>query len=119
LTEDDVVVERVEHDGMVEWCRVVDEHHLRGIDVSQEDGAEGEWSVGAYVMEYVRDDPLEDELPDLMDAALAAVPGVEEAYSDERGSWFVSGDVDPIDLLRAGARVVDALLDRTRPFAER
>jgi hypothetical protein len=117
MAEDDGdEIRRVEHDGMVEWQRVVDENHLRGVETSSEDGEV--WEVGVYVMEYVRDGPLEDELPDLITAALAAVPGVEEAAPEDRGLWLVTGDVDPADLVRAGGRAVDSVLDRTRALYE-
>jgi len=50
-----------------------------------------------------------------MVAELSAVAGAEEAYDEDRGSWTVIGDIDPVQPVWAGSRVVDGLLDRTRP----
>lgn len=79
----------------------------------------GRWQVGVYVMEFVREDPLESELRRRIAAALESVEGVETAQREDREVWFITGTPSGAALVRAVAEVVDDLADQTRPYAGR
>ncbi len=104
-----------EVDGEEEWVRETDDDDVLGVDaVKLEDADEWPWQVIIAVAEFVREDPLEDELRREMAAALRAVPGVTDVAEEDREVWIVNGQPSGEDLVRAAARVVDRLAPRTR-----
>ncbi len=81
-----------EVDGEEEWVRETDDDDVLGVDaVKLEDADEWPWQVTIAVAEFVREDPLEDELRREMDAALRAVPGVADVEEEDREVWIVNG----------------------------
>jgi hypothetical protein len=89
----------------------------RGVESTRIDEIGG-WQVTVWVMEFVREDPLETEIRRRIGAALRAVEGVITAEEEDREAWFVTGTPSGRELTEAVARVVDELADKTRPAIE-
>ncbi len=86
-------IERVpddETDAAEAWQRLTDDPEIRGIEVSRHPDAEG-WQVYVWVAEFLREDPLEAEFRQRMNAALGAVEGVASVAEEDREVWFVTG----------------------------
>jgi hypothetical protein len=95
------------------WQRLTDEPEVRGVDAAWV--AEiGGWQVSAWVMEFIRADPLETELRQRAVSALAAVDGVIDVGAYDQESWLVTGTPSGRALTEAVAQVVDDLADRAR-----
>ncbi|MFA9430813.1 hypothetical protein [Egicoccus sp. AB-alg2] len=62
----------------------MDDDDLRAVEAIRYDAGPWTWQVGVAVAEFRRDDPLEDELRQGVEAALAAVPGVTEVAEEDR-----------------------------------
>ena len=104
-----------EVDGEAAWERLTDDPDVRGVEAVKLGGVrEWTWQVGVFVAEFLRDDPLEDELRQGMDEALRAVPGVADVAEEDREVWIVDGDPSGEALARAAAAVVDRLAPRAR-----
>ena len=97
------------------WERETDDEGVRGVGADLI-GFAGGWNVTVSVMEFIREGPLEGELRRRIAAALRSVEGVETAEEMDREVWFVTGAPAGEALVRAVARVVDDLADRTRPY---
>lgn len=100
-----------------EWTREIAdprESDLHGVDAVKLRDGDGQWQVTAYVMEFIRDVPLEDTLRTRIPAALRAVPGVIEVAEDDREVWSVHGSRSGPALVDAVARVVDELAPQAR-----
>ena len=96
---DDVVTEA--------WERVSDEPDIRCVDAGYLERY-GYWSVGVAVMEFVREgDAPYDGLRESIEAALAAVQGVDEVQREDNEVWVVRGTPSGRELTAAVARVVD------------
>jgi hypothetical protein len=117
VTDEILPVPADETDAAEAWERLTDEPDVRGVGVARPDD-DGDWAVVVWVMEFVRDDPLEDELRQRIEAALAQVGGAATVEEEDRECWVVSGTASGPDLIAAAARVVDDLADRTRPFVD-
>jgi len=72
------------------WERLTDEPDIRGVEAARIDEIDG-WQVTVWVMEFVREDPLEDEYRQRMARTLRAVSGVTSAEEQDRETWFVTG----------------------------
>ena len=106
-----------EVDGEEAWERLTDDPDVRGVEaVKLEASGDWAWQVGVFVAEFVRDDPLEDELRQGMDTALRAVPGVTDVAEEDREVWIVDGAPAGEALVRAAAAVVDRLAPRAREY---
>ena len=101
-----------------EWLRETGEPGIRGVNVCRVDEIGG-WQVMVWVMEYVREDPLESELRERITTALRDVTGVTSAGEQDRETWFVTGAPSGKALVEAAARVVDDLAGRTRAHVGR
>ena len=101
-------------DGLEAWQRLTEEPDVRGVEAIRLDDAEWPWIVSVWVMEFVREDPLESELRDAMLAALRRVEGAAAVAEEDREVWIVAGTPSGEALVRAAAEVVDAMADRTR-----
>jgi hypothetical protein len=66
------------------------------------------------VAEFLREDPLEAEFRQRMNAALVSVEGVASVAEEDREVWFVTGTASGPAVSCAAARVVDELAERTR-----
>ena len=113
----DIEVERIEpadEEILEEWSRVTEDPDLLGVSAVRMDNGEWPWQVYVSVMEFIREEPLESELPAAIQAALAAVPGVREAAHEDRETWIIKGDVDGPSLVRAASAVVDLYSPRAR-----
>lgn len=95
------------------WERLTDDPDVRGVEVARVDEAGG-WQVTVWVMEFLREDPLETEVRRRMAAALRAVGGVTSADEQDREIWLVTGTPSGEALARAAAQVVDEMADRAR-----
>lgn len=73
-----------------------------------------QWLLTVAVAEFVRGDPLGARPRTRLDAALRAVPDIEDVAGEDREVWVA--DVSGEALIRASASVVDALADEVRPF---
>lgn len=115
---DEIRVGRDDGDETVStWMRVFDdesEQMLRGVNATLVDDLDTPWpwQVGCSVAEFVREEPLEGELRRGIDQALRQVEGVTDVTEEDREVWVVAGSPKPEDLVRAAARVVDALEPR-------
>jgi hypothetical protein len=67
------------------WQRLTDDPEIRGVEVirSKSNGP-WQWSVTIWVMEFIREDPLETEFRQAMAAELRAVAGVARVRRIER-----------------------------------
>ena len=114
------VVRRVpadEVDGVEGWDRLTNEPELRGIEaIRNESEGPWQWSVTVWAMEFVREDPLEQELRAAIAGALARVPGVTRVAEEDREVWVVDGVPSGEALVEAAAGAVDALVDRVRIY---
>jgi hypothetical protein len=115
VTEEIRQIEPDDDEIQEEWIR--DAEPGRTVSANRVDEIGG-WQVAIWAMEYVRSDPLETELRQRILAALRSVNGVRTAEEQDREQWFVTGSPSGRDLVDAGARVVDNLADRIRPYAE-
>jgi hypothetical protein len=98
-----------------EWLRETDERDLRAVDACRIDSLGG-WQVSAWVMEFIRSDPLESQYRRLITNALLGVSGVTSADEQDREMWFVTGTPSGESLVEAVARVVDELADQARAY---
>ena len=97
------------------WERLTDDHDIRWVGAQKITlGEFPYWSVGVAVAEFLREDPLESDLRQQMDAALRAVDGAETVWEEDREVWGVTGSVSDEALVRAAASVVDHLAERAR-----
>jgi len=104
-----------EVDGAEGWERLTDEPEVRGVEATRHDvDNEWTWSVWVWVMEFIREDPLESEIRDAILAALFAVRRVTAVAEEDREVWIVAGEPSGEALVRAAADVVDAFADRAR-----
>jgi hypothetical protein len=117
VTDEILPVPADETDAAEAWERLTDEPDVRGVGAARPDD-DGDWAVVVWVMEFVRDDPLEDELRQRIEAALADVGGAVTVEEEDRECWVVSGTASGPELIAAAAGVVDDLADRTRPFVD-
>jgi hypothetical protein len=103
--------------------RLTDEPEIRGVGAMRHEDDEWPWSVDSWVMQFVREEPLESEIRHAMIATLWAVPGVTAVAEEDREVWIVAGNPSGEALVRAAARVADAFADRARthigPLARR
>lgn len=97
------------------WERLTDDPEVRGVGSTRIDEIGG-WQVTVWVMEFVREDPLETELRQRIGAALRAAEGVVTVDEEDREVWFVTGTPSGKELTEAAARVVDELAGETRAF---
>jgi len=105
-----------EVDGEEAWERLVDDDpEVYNVEAIRGDD---EWQVTVWVAEFLRDDPLEDEMRQGMDKALNAVPGVTEVIEEDREIWAVSGTPSGEALARAAAGVIDGLADRAKAYID-
>jgi hypothetical protein len=66
--------------------------HVHGVEASKHMGARKfAWHVTVWVMEFVRDEPLEGELRRRVGAALRKVSGVKKVAEEDREVWVVDG----------------------------
>jgi len=102
-----------------DWQRLTDEPDIRGVEVirSKTTGP-WQWSVTVWVMEFIREDPLESEIREAMAADLRAVPGVSRVTEEDREVWVVDGSPSGEMLTQAAAGVVDRFADRAREHYE-
>jgi hypothetical protein len=70
------------------WERLTDDPEVRGVETARIDEIGG-WQVTVWVMEFVRQDPL--EIRRRIGAALRAVERVIMADEEDREVWFVTG----------------------------
>ncbi|NDU75007.1 hypothetical protein GWI34_20585 [Actinomadura sp. DSM 109109] len=96
-----------------EWLRKTDEPDVRAVSASMHRSGHW-WSVSAWVMEFIRTDPLESELRRRIAEALSGVSGVTGVEEEDREVWTVTGDPGGRALVEAVAEVVDDLAPRTR-----
>ena len=107
-----------ELDGEEAWLRVTGDPDVRGVEAVRLADGDRPWQVIAFVAEFLRVDPLEDELGQAMPEALLAVPGVTAVVEDDREAWIVSGEPSGEALVVAAAGVVDRLADRARAYID-
>jgi hypothetical protein len=99
------------------WERLTDDPEVRGVATARIDEIGG-WQVTVWVMEFVREDPLETELRQRIGAALRGAKGVLTVDEEDREVWFVTGNPPGKELTEAVARVVDELAGDTRAFVD-
>jgi hypothetical protein len=100
------------------FARDVDDPELLGVEVYPCGAASWTWEITVWVAQYLREDPLENELRRDVEAALTAVPDVAEVAHEDREVWLVRGGADGGELVRAVAAVVDALAPRAEEYLE-
>lgn len=96
-----------------EWIRKTDEPDLRAVSASRL-RVGPLWNVSAWVMEFIRTDPLESELRRRIADALNGVSGVTSVEEEDREVWAVTGTPTGKALVEAVAQVVDDLAPQTR-----
>ena len=103
------------------WTRVIDHVHtreLRGVDACKlaDHGLRETWHVAVDLMEFLRDDPLEQEVRARVRSALGAVSGVSAVWEADRQLWAIQGDPSGRELVAAVATVLDAVAGRSRAW---
>ena len=98
-------------DDVQTWSRFVGDG-VRGVSVGTP--GDGTWNVSVSVAEFLRADPLEAEMRSLVMQAIRGVPGVDDAYEEDREVWVVIGNPAGEELLSAVGDAVDALAPRAR-----
>lgn len=103
-----------------QWQRLTDDPGIRGVEVIHRLKTDGpwQWSVTVWVMEFIREDPLETEIREAIAAELRAVPGVERVSEEDREVWVVDGSPSGEELTRAAAKVVDRFAKRSQEHCE-
>jgi hypothetical protein len=102
---------------MPEWVRPTDEPDMRDVSLVSEESDKRQWPLTVSAAEFVRGDPLEARLRTRLDAALRAVPDIEDVAEEDREVWVAEdADVSGEALIRAYPSMVDALADEVRPF---
>ena len=95
-------------DGREEWVYAPgDDTRMVGVLHLDDD----HWQVDVAAAEFVRAEPLESRMRQAVIDALTGVPGVEEAYEEDRECWTVIGSPSGEALVRAVAATTDALAD--------
>ena len=104
------------------WSRDIAEPKVsqyHGVEAVKSRTGKWPWQVGVWVMEHIRDVPLEDELRHRIIAALRAVPGVVEVIEGDRELWLVRGEPKGLALVDAVAPVVDELAPQAKQEVQR
>jgi hypothetical protein len=108
-----------EVDGEEAWYRLTTDPDVRGVEaVRHRASCTESWQVVPYVAEFLRVDPLEDELSAGMLAALRAVSGVTSLEEEDHEVWIVGGTPSGEALVRAAAGVVDSLAAQARAYID-
>ena len=89
-----------------EWLWGQDDDLLMVGALAPEDDEDDGWQVTLSCLEFVRAEPLESRLRDAVEAALAAVDGVEEVHEEDREVFLVIGSPDGRALVAAVATVM-------------
>ena len=101
---------------MPEWKRPTDEPDVRDVSLVSDESEKGQWLQTVATAGFVRADPLEAPLRTRLDAALRAVPGIEDVAEEDREVWVVEdANVFGEERIRASASMVEALADEVRP----
>lgn len=105
-----------------EWHREIAQprdRDLHGVDATKWRTGQWPWHVSVYVMQFIRDVPLEVELRRRIIAALRAVPGVTDVAEEDREVWMIRGEPSGAALVDAVAPIVDELAPKAREEIER
>ncbi len=100
-----------------EWIRETDEPEVRNVGASK--WPDGGWQVSVWVAEFVREEPLESRLRQLLAEKLRDVSGVTSVSEEDREVWHVEGSPNGAELVRAAAVAVDSLADEIRVQMDR
>jgi len=93
------------------------ERSIHGVEaLRHRESSNWPWRVGVWVMEHVRDVPLEGELRRRIAEALRAVPDVVEVIEEDREVWAVRSVPEGQELVVAVAAVLDALDAELRAY---
>lgn len=93
---------------------------VRGVEVSKWGDEHGRphWNVTLWAAEFLREDPLVNEMDRGIDAALRAVDGVTDVEHVDTEMWYVHGTPSGYELTRAAADFVDDSADLWSAFIE-
>jgi hypothetical protein len=94
-----------------EWKRVTEDQDILGVNASRTNDSTWPWTVYINAAEFIRTEPLQSELHQLITDALNSIPGVIMAVHSDREVWVVQGDVSGEALIRSCAEVLDRLYD--------
>jgi hypothetical protein len=98
-----------------EWVRKTAEPDVRGVGAYlRHDGGSWPWRVTVWAAEFIREDPLEQDLRDAIRVALEAVSGVTRVVEEDREVWAVAGKPTGQALISAAAEAIDRLQGRLR-----
>lgn len=92
------------------WSREIDDPRVRqyhGVEACRTRDDRWPWNVSVWVMEFVRDPPLEPTLRTRIAAALKGVDGVVEVVEGDRELWLVRGTPSGRALADSVAPIVD------------
>jgi hypothetical protein len=95
-----------------EWIRETDEPEVRNVGANK--FLDGEWQVSIWVAEFVREEPLQSHMRQMLTEGLQAVSGATSVWQEDREVWRVSGTPTGAELTRAAAAVMDSLADGIR-----
>ena len=109
----DGAVRREDVEGEEAWNRLSGEPHLFGVEAMRLADPPG-WQVSFWVLEYVREEPLESRLRSEIERHLRAVTGVLDVQEEDREVYWITGAVSGEQLAIAGAAAVDSLTDELR-----
>jgi hypothetical protein len=104
--------EEVDEECVEEWIRETGEPEVRNVGANK--WLDGHWDVSIWAAEFVRDEPLESRMGQMLLEALQSVPGVAEVWHEDREVWHVTGSPNGEDLTRSAAFVIDSLADEIR-----
>ncbi len=115
MSEEKIIVEKHEENGLIEWVSKTNEPDILGVGASRERG-DRYWAVSVNVAEFIREDPLESEFRKLVSSALSRVKGVVSVEEEDREVWLVKGDANGSELVRATVKALQTISPKLRAY---
>lgn len=113
-----IKVEKSEDEDLIEYNHKTNEPDILGVGASQEVGEEEGWQVFISAAEFVREEPLERKMRDLIEQALVKVKGVKAVFEEDREVWYVEGNADGKDLVIACVKALQAIHSELKKFID-
>jgi hypothetical protein len=117
MSQEKIVIEKQEEDGLIEWVNLTNEPDILGVGASRE-GGDLYWTVSVNVAEFIREDPLESEFRNVVVNALSSVKGVASVEEEDREVWLVEGDANGSELVHATVKALQVIYPQLKAHME-
>jgi hypothetical protein len=117
MADENIVVEKQEEDGVIEFINQTNEPDILGVGASNENG-DRYWSVFVNVAEFVREEPLESEFRNVVANALSSVKGVTSVEEEDREVWLVEGDAQGPELVAATVKALHTIYPKLSAYMQ-